>query len=127
MLACRLCLAFGEQDPEQWLEDCPPRVLNIWRAFSIADGWSTQRRVQTTNAIVLKRLLALKYKKDDRQEILKSVDEICEKYLPADWQSETEQESQISEGVLQAMNRNGTVIKTPLYTTEIEFDPWQRR
>lgn len=128
MLACRLCLEFGEQDPEQWLENCPPRVLNVWKAFSIADKWPEQRRLSASHSIVSKRLLAMKYHKDDRQAALESVDDTAELYMPIDWQIEKDEApKQMSDGVLQVMSRGGEVIKTPLHTTEIEFDPWQRR
>lgn len=128
MLACRLCLAFGEQDPEQWLENCPQRVLNVWRAFARADKWADQRRLAASQSVVTKRLLAMKYHKDDRQASLQSVDEIAEFYMPIDWMIEKDETpKQIGDGVLQVMSRGGEVIKTPTHTTEIEFDPWQRR
>lgn len=129
MLACRLCLAFGEQDPEQWLENCPPRVLNVWRAFAEADSWSMKRRLETTQAIVAKKLLASKYKKDDRLEALESLDKIVESIMPVDWRIEEDGEQKsIDQGLLLVMNRGGgEALKTPLYSLEIEVDPWQQQ
>jgi hypothetical protein len=31
--ACRLCLELGIDDPEQWLESAPPRVVSLWEAY----------------------------------------------------------------------------------------------
>lgn len=128
MLACRLCLAFGVQDPEQWLEECPRRVLNVWRAFAIADGWGMQRRQAAANAIATKRLLAFKYAGDSRKDAIAEFDELVEKHLPLDLRfGEVEQEP-ISENVLHLMDRGGgNVLKTPTHSIEIEIDPWQRQ
>lgn len=128
MLACRLCLSFGEQDPEQWLEQCPPRVLNVWRAFAIADGWFTERRLAAVSAIALKRLVALKHKEEYRVEVLASIDKVADKYVPLDWQwgEQDEEKQPLDTGILMVMNRGGEVLKTPTYSAEIEVDPWQR-
>lgn len=130
MLACRLCLAFGEQDPEQWLEVCPPRVLNVWRAFAVADKWAESRRLNATVALALKRLVAAKYNKDAIQSAMQSLDSLTESYLPADWQwDRSEQgESGLSENILLAMNRGGSVLSTPTQSISVEMgDPWQQR
>lgn len=128
MLACRLCLAFGEQDPEQWLEDCPKRVLNIWRAFSVADGWGMQRRHATAKAVATKRLLAFKYAEGSRKEALQAFDELVEKHLPIDYRFGEAEQEPISENVLHLMDRGGgNVLKTPTHSIEIEIDPWQRQ
>ena len=45
MLACRVCLAIGESDPEQWLEDVPERVFELWEAFYAVEPWGDERRL----------------------------------------------------------------------------------
>lgn len=128
MLACRLCFAFGVQDPEQWLEECPPRVLNLWRAFAVADGWAMQRRLDVLGAVSQKRLVASKYKKSDVEEAMESLDKLVEHYLPVDMRWEEDEKKPLDPDVLKVMNRGGgEVAKTPLHSTQIELDPWQQR
>lgn len=129
MLACRLCLAFGIEDPEQWLEDCPRRVLNVWRAFASADRWGDERRLAAVATITLKQLLSAKIDKDHRQSVLESIDKIAERYLPADLRFEADEKTvQLDESILQVMNRGGgSVLNTPTYSAEIEIDPWPQR
>jgi hypothetical protein len=128
MLACRLCLAFGEQDPEQWLELAPRRVVNVWRAFAQAEGWFTERYLAAITATGIKRLVALKYDKDAIAKVLEGIDAVANAYMPLDMQW-TEEAKQIDPNVLVAMNRGGESVSTPNYTTEIdiEVDPWARQ
>lgn len=125
MLACRLCLAFGVQDPEQWLEECPRRVLNLWRAFAVAEGWFTERYLAALSAVSLKKLLALKHEQDARPTVLKDVDEVANKYMPADWQW-SEEKKRLDPEVLKVMDRGGKPLATPCVSAEIEVDPWQQ-
>jgi len=37
LLACRLCLRFGEQDPEAWLDSIPERIWQTWIAYFNAE------------------------------------------------------------------------------------------
>lgn len=126
MLACRLCLAFGEQDPEQWLENCPKRVLNVWRAFARVEGWHTERYFAAQSASALKRLVLMKVKEDAQQAVASDIDQTANKYMPFDLQWEPEDKPQMNESVLKAMNRNGEIVKTPTFSTQIEADPWKR-
>lgn len=128
MLACRLCLAFGEQDPEQWLENCPKRVIDVWRAFAAADRWEMNRRLSVGQSITTRKLLSLKYTQDSRKEVLESIDRLVDLHMPIDMQiGEDTRDKSMSESVLEVMSRGGEVVKTPVYTVEIEADPWQRR
>jgi len=127
MLACRLCLAFGQQDPEQWLEQTPKRVVNLWRAFAIADGWFTERRLAAVAAVSMKRLLALKYQPEARGEVLKGIEEVANKYLPVDQQWSDEPQP-MDPDALKMMARGGEVLNTPTYSAEVEgVDPWRRQ
>lgn len=37
LLACRLCLRFGVQDPERWLNEIPERIWQLWVEFFNAE------------------------------------------------------------------------------------------
>jgi hypothetical protein len=126
MLACRLCLSFGEQDPEQWLESCPKRVLNIWRAFADVEGWHRERYLAAQSAVSLKRLVMFKVKEDSRQVVLKDIDKAANNHMPHDLQwSDDDVKPEMDESILKAMNRNGQVVSTPAFSTNIEADPWR--
>ena len=130
MLACRLCLAWGIEDPEQWLENCPRRILNVWHAFAIADKWHSRRRMEAISAVSLKRLLAVKYNESDRRQLLESIDKIAELYIPEEWREENTSELDTpNEAVLKIMDRGGgNVLSTPTHSVDIDIgDPWQQR
>lgn len=120
-------MRFGVQDPEQWLENVPRRVLNLWRAFAIAEGWHIQRRLLAVIAVCLKRLVAIKYKPEARAELLKGIEESANKYLPHDQQWNDEPQS-MDPDALKIMARGCEVLKTPVYSAEVDGgDPWQQR
>lgn len=128
MLACRLCLHFGIDDPEQWLENCGQRKLNVWRAFAEIDGLeSTDRYLLAQSTVTLKRLLMLKYQQEDRESVLKSVDKTAACFLPADKELPEEQPEPMDPGMLVAMARTQAELKTQSYSIEVDMvDPWQQ-
>lgn len=85
MLACRLCLSLGIDDPEQWLEDCPDRVFAVWEAYSQVEPWWGQRELLARIVASLRCLLAGKYESDKVEGVLKNLDTIAAGYMPGDW------------------------------------------
>lgn len=127
MLACRLCLAFGEQDPEQWLEKCPRRVLNIWRAFAQAEGWDTERYLAAQTAVATRRLLLTKYQRDDREKVMRSLFDEAASYL-SDYEKEERKADMPDPGVLKALAKDSGELLSVVASAdaEIEGDVWQQ-
>ena len=97
MLACRLCLRFGEQDPEQWLEDVPDRVWAVWKAYYSVEPFGNERELFAKLVVIAKRLLATKYQADSMESALESVDRLTGCEMPWEWinQPEPQQEDTI--------------------------------
>lgn len=94
MLACRLCLRFGEQDPEQWLEDVPDRVWDLWKAYYSLEPFGGERALMAKTVVILKQLLASKFR-EGSTEVLQSVERLAGSEMPWEWidQPEPEPES----------------------------------
>lgn len=84
-LACRLCLRLGIDDPEQWLEDCPDRVFEVWDAYAQLEPWWGDREMLAGLLATTRSLLASKYEDRQIEAVLKSVDQITAAYMPGDW------------------------------------------
>ncbi len=95
MLACRLCLRFGVQDPEQWLEDVPDRVWELWKAYYALEPFGGERELAAKSVVIAKRLLATKFQPEAVEGVLKSCDRLAGTEMPWEWigQPEPEPES----------------------------------
>ena len=76
----------GIQDAEQWLEDCPRRVFDNWRAQYIVAPFGDE---QTLLAKILAAIYLLILRGgSDLQEIDKAVNGIMPAFMPAGWADE---------------------------------------
>lgn len=92
MLACRLCLRFGVQDPEQWLEDVPDRVWELWKAYYALEPFGGERALSAKTVILLKRLLAIKFKPEAVKSVLEGCDKLTGSEMPWEWIDQPEPE-----------------------------------
>ena len=75
-------LKVGEQDPEQWLEDCPDRVYDQWQAFYRLEPWGGEREL-LARIVSLLWLIAVENRKSD--EVSKVSEMIVNSLMPGDW------------------------------------------
>lgn len=90
-----MCLRFGEQDPEQWLEDVPDRVWDLWKAYYSLEPFGGERALMAKMIVILKQLLASKFSADTATEVIASVERLAGSEMPWEWidQPEPEPES----------------------------------
>ena len=69
MLACRLCLRLGIDDPEQWLESVPKRVLALWMAFDAIDPIGNEAVMMAKLLSMTSFLQAAKCSGDESQQV----------------------------------------------------------
>lgn len=94
MLACRLCLRLGIDDPEQWLEDVPDRIYEIWLAYSQIEPWWSEREMLANLVALVRILLAGKYDEKNVESVLKHADQMAAAYMPPDWVDQPERKPQ---------------------------------
>lgn len=80
-----MCLRFGVQDPEQWLEDVPDRVWELWKSYYALEPFGGERELFAKLVVLIKQLLAIKYKPEDAGKILKACDDIAGSEMPWEW------------------------------------------
>ena len=85
MLACRLCLRLGIDDPEQWLEDVPDRVYSLWDAYSQIEPWWSEREMLAQLVGLVRMMLAGKYSEENVEKALRNADMLAASYMPPDW------------------------------------------
>lgn len=90
MLACRLCLRLGIDDPEQWLEDVPDRIFSLWMAYSQIEPWWSEREMLAQLVGLVRMLLAGKYSEENVEKVLKHADQVAACYMPPDWVDQPE-------------------------------------
>ena len=78
-------LKLGIEDPEQWLEDCPDRVFDLWESYSQLEPWWGERELLAKILSCLRHLVADNTEKDGIAERLQSLDRDASQFMPADW------------------------------------------
>ena len=93
-LACRLCLRLGIDDPEQWLEDVPDRVWELWKAYYAVEPFGGERELAAKTVVLLKQLVASKFKAEEIEKALRMCDRLTGTEMPWEWidQPQPEQE-----------------------------------
>lgn len=91
-----MCLKLGIDDPEQWLEDCPDRVFEVWEAYSRLEPWWGERELLAKLLAVSRCLLAGKYDEDKVAKVLANADMIAAGYMPGDWVDQPERKPEAS-------------------------------
>lgn len=77
-LANRVCLKLGIADPEQWFEDTPRRVMDMWRAHYANEPWGDEQLLLCKVVYLLSILAA---KAVGEAELVEMVHE----NMPASW------------------------------------------
>lgn len=92
-------LKLGIEDPEQWLEDCPERVTDLWDAYYQLEPWGGERELLARILATLRCLLAGKYDEDKVAKVMQNVDDMAGNWMPGDWigQPEPKPEQSIQE------------------------------
>lgn len=80
-----MCLRFGIDDPEQWLENCSRRKLNTWHAYYALEPWGDEQRILATAAAALRQLVAFKVDGEKLEKVMTLVDRIAACYMPGEW------------------------------------------
>lgn len=81
MLACRLCLAIGHDDPEAWLETATERQLALWKAFYRLEPWGAEFHRSATTQSLLSGLLSMTAAANGGKLECREFAE----YMPSDW------------------------------------------
>jgi hypothetical protein len=100
-------LRLGIDDPEQWLESCPRRVLNVWRAYYAIEPWGNEQAVMAAVAATVKRSLIAEFGQDSVESVLQSVDNLAACHLPGEWIYRPEQKDdsiENAQAILEALH-----------------------
>jgi hypothetical protein len=90
-----LCLQFGEQDPEQWLEDVPDRVWEVWKAYYALEPFGGERELAAKAVVLLKRLVATKFDAESITKVLDSCDRLTGTEMPWEWIGQPEPTAEV--------------------------------
>lgn len=91
-----MCLKLGIDDPEQWLEDCPERVYEVWDAYSRLEPWWGERELLARLLAAVRCLLAGNYAEDKVAAVMKNADDIAMVYMPYDYIGQPERKAEAS-------------------------------
>lgn len=81
MLACRVCLAVGKDDPESWLESVSERQLLIWKAFYQIEPWGMEFHRHATESSLVSGLISMIAASNGQAVPMREFAE----FMPADW------------------------------------------
>lgn len=81
MLACRLCLAIGNDDPEAWLESASERQLLIWKAFYRLEPWGMEFHRHATLSTLISGLVSMIAASNGQKLDVRDFAE----FMPSDW------------------------------------------
>ena len=81
MLACRLCLALGIDDPEQWLQTASERKLTLWRAFYRLEPWGAEFHRSATQSAMTSGVMAMIAAGQGQKVEMRSMED----FMPSDW------------------------------------------
>lgn len=56
--ACRLCLALGIDDPEDWLDKVSPRTFALWQAYYQIEPWGKEHERDAMQSMQLHNIAA---------------------------------------------------------------------
>ena len=88
MLACRVCLAIGHDDPEGWLETVTSRQLALWKAFYQLEPWGADFERSAAQSALLSgqiSMMAAGYGQQIESQGL-------EDFMPSDWANATKKQ-----------------------------------
>jgi hypothetical protein len=80
-----LCLRLGIDDPEQWLENCSVRKLNIWRAYYAIEPWGDEQRILAAIAAAVRQLALFKIESDKTEKLIELLERVAACYMPGEW------------------------------------------
>jgi hypothetical protein len=80
--ACRICLALGIDDPEQWLHECTPRKLAIWQAFYRFEPWGADMEQAANMQTQISGLIAMYASAHGADAKPQPITD----FMPADWE-----------------------------------------
>lgn len=80
-----MCLRFGIDDPEQWLESCSLRKLNIWHAYYAIEPWGDEQRILAAIVASVRQLVMFKIDGDKAEKLIELLERVAACYMPGEW------------------------------------------
>ncbi|QDV86915.1 phage tail assembly protein T [Stieleria magnilauensis] len=99
MLACRLCLALGIDDPEAWLDSASERQLALWQAFYRIEPWGAEFHRSATQASLASAAISMAAAANGQKIEIQEFGS----FMPSDWIGESKRKKRTKQAVNQSV------------------------